>query len=138
MWWVAALLIILTACSSGASEPPDVEPVGGYTAGWAYNAIVGHDQLYRFAGRDPDSRRRAEQDMTTLIKRIERLPGVTDPYVNNPLRTCLRAAIMVRESRRLEWERIISPVPDDGLIAAGRAVGDIARDALAECRWNAR
>jgi hypothetical protein len=86
------------------------------------------------AGRDPGTRRGAEQMMSELIDRLQRVPGIDDPYADNLLRPCLRAAVLTRESRRLEWERIIARIPDDNLIWAGRAAGDAARKAIEECR----
>ncbi|MBI2882886.1 MAG: hypothetical protein HYY11_03100 [Candidatus Methylomirabilis oxyfera] len=124
MWWLVVLATVIPI----ADRPGDLTPPS------AYLQITNIDALYSMSGRDPDMRRGAEQMMDELINRLQRVPGINDPYADHPLRPCLRAAVLTRQSRRLEWERIISRIPDDGLRWAGRAAGDAARKALAECR----
>jgi hypothetical protein len=124
VWW----LVVLATVFPIADYPGDLTPQS------AYLSITNIDALYSMAGRDPGMRRGAEQMMSELIDRLQRTPGVNDPYADNFLRPCLRAAVLTRQSRRLEWERIIARIPDDNLIWAGRAAGDAARKALAECR----
>lgn len=124
MFW----LVVLAAILPIADSPGDLTPKS------VYLSITNIDALYSMSGRDPDMRRGAEQMMGGLIDRLQRVPGINDPYADNFLRPCLRAAVLTRQSRRLEWERIIARIPDDRLIWAGRAAGDAARKALAECR----
>lgn len=124
MWWIVVL----------ATAVPIADHPGDLSVKSAYQQIVTLDDGYRLAGRDPAMRRNAERKMDALINRLQRIPGIHDPYANQPLRPCLRAAVLTRQSRRLEWERIVSRIPDDQLIAAGRAAGEAARQALAECR----
>jgi len=111
MWWILTLATVV----------PIADHPGDLSVKSVYRHILEIDETYRLAGRDPAMRRNAERKMDALINRLQRIPGIHDPYADQPLRPCLRAAVLTRQSRRLEWERIISRIPDDHLIAAGLA-----------------
>ncbi|MBI2884014.1 MAG: hypothetical protein HYY11_08945 [Candidatus Methylomirabilis oxyfera] len=124
MWWILVL----------ATAVPTADHHGDLSVKSVYQQLLKIDERYHLAGRDPAMRRDTERKMDTFINRLQRIPGINDPYAGHPLRPCLRAAVLTRQSRRLEWERIISRIPDDNLVAAGHTAGEAARQALAECR----
>lgn len=109
MWWILALATVVPL----ADQPGDLSVKS------VYRQILEIDEAYYVVGHDPAIRRDAERKMDAFINRLQHIPGITDPYAAHPLRPCLRAAVLTRYSRRLEWERIISRIPDDHLIAAG-------------------